>query len=240
MSSKVLLPFFHPFTMIVSGPTSSGKTYFVRQLLENYNQMTTFNGGSGGGRGCDKPEPINVLWSYGQEQNLFKVPMKDVRVQYLEGMIEVEDLKRNGGVPNVVVLDDLMIEAVNNKEITNLFTRISHHLNISVIFIIQNLFVQGREVRNISMNAHYHILFKNKRDREQTSRFGRQLLGKGFGAFFEWAFSKATSRLFGYLVIDNHPRSKEEYQLRSYIFPWENVKGSPVIYIPKKNRNRHV
>jgi len=48
----------------------------------------------------------------------------------------------------------------------DLFTKGNHHKNLSVIFILQNLFHQGRGQCDISLNTNY-IVFKNPRDRAQ-------------------------------------------------------------------------
>ena len=50
---------------------------------------------------------------------------------------------------NLIVFDDQMIDASKDKRIVNLFTRGSHHRNLSVIYIVQNLFHQGKGSRNI-------------------------------------------------------------------------------------------
>ena len=50
---------------------------------------------------------------------------------------------------NVIVFDGQMIDASKDKRIVNLFTRGSHHRNLSVIYIVQNLFHQGKGSRSI-------------------------------------------------------------------------------------------
>ena len=45
---------------------------------------------------------------------------------------------------NLIVIDDQMIEAGKDNRIVNLFTKGSHHRNLSVIYIVQNLFHQGK------------------------------------------------------------------------------------------------
>ena len=41
---------------------------------------------------------------------------------------------------NLIVFDDQMIYTSKDKRIVNLFIRGSHHRNLSVIYIVQNLF----------------------------------------------------------------------------------------------------
>ena len=52
---------------------------------------------------------------------------------------------------NLVVFDDQMIYARKDKRIVNLFTRGSYHRNLSRIYIVQNLFQQGKGSRSISL-----------------------------------------------------------------------------------------
>ena len=61
---------------------------------------------------------------------------------------------------NLIVLDD---QSGKDKRITDHFTKGSRHRNLSVIYIVQNIFHQGKETRNISLNAYYIILFKSPR-----------------------------------------------------------------------------
>ena len=58
---------------------------------------------------------------------------------------------------NLIVFDDQMIDASKDKRIVNLFTRGSHHRNPSVIYIVQNLFHQGKGSRSISLNSLYLV-----------------------------------------------------------------------------------
>ena len=68
---------------------------------------------------------------------------------------------------NMIVLDDLMAQSGRDKRIPNLFTK-GHHRNLSVISIVQNIFYQGKETKNISLDTHYIVLFKSPRDKQQN------------------------------------------------------------------------
>ncbi len=60
----------------------------------------------------------------------------------------------------ILVLDDLLQVAFQSVDVADLFTQISHHLNFSVYFMVQNLFAGGKQFRTISLNYNYFILFK--------------------------------------------------------------------------------
>ena len=68
-----------------------------------------------------------------------------------------------------------MAQSGKNNRISDLFTKGSHPRNLSVIYIVQNIFHQGKEMRNISLNAHYIVLFKSPRDKQQVSMLARQI-----------------------------------------------------------------
>ena len=58
------------------------------------------------------------------------------------------------------IIEDLMTECANNKCLAMLFTKGRHHLNLSVIFIMLNLFYKDSYIRDVSLNLQYLILFK--------------------------------------------------------------------------------
>ena len=65
----------------------------------------------------------------------------------------------------VLVLDDLIEEAGNNKPVLDLFTKESHHHGITVLYLCQELFPPGRFAKTISRNTHYVIALKNPCDK---------------------------------------------------------------------------
>lgn len=44
----------------------------------------------------------------------------------------------------LLVLDDLLLDIVNSKEMEHLFCTVSHHKNISVFFLSQSLYPSGK------------------------------------------------------------------------------------------------
>ncbi|GIX81309.1 hypothetical protein CDAR_405311 [Caerostris darwini] len=118
----------------------------------------------------------------------------------------------------LIVIDDLMSELSSDTKLTKLFTKGGHHRNLSIIFIVQNIFHKGKEMRDISLNAHYLFLFKNPRDRSQIMHLGRQLYPSQT-KFFREVYEDATSKPFSYLLIDLKPDTDDSLRLRSGIFP---------------------
>lgn len=216
--------FKHPFTCMVAGPTSSGKTVLVRRILKNHKLLISVG-----------VEKLKVMWAYGQWQNLYKELIPNVECEYIEGLPSEENIRESS--PHLVVIDDLMTELGGNQKLANLFTKGSHHNNISVIFITQNLFHQGNQMRTISLNCHYPIIMKNPRDKAQIRCFGNQVF-PGKLKFFLEAYEDAAKDSYGYLLIDLTQSTPEKLRLRARITPEEVPKSinspiAPIIYISK-------
>ena len=170
--------------------------------------------------GLIKDPPEVILWFYGEYQPLYDKlsEMRGPIIQFIEGVPESFDIHLNKSKRNLIILDDLMSETANDKKISNLFTKGSHHKNLSVILVSQNLFHQGRESRTISLNSHYLILFKNPRDAAQISYLARQMF-PGNPKLLQEAYADATTKPYGYLLIDLKTTTPESYRLRTQIFP---------------------
>jgi hypothetical protein len=101
-------------------------------------------------------------------------------------------------------------------------------MNLRVIFLSQNLFLQGRQTRTISLNSHYMAIFKNPRDRAQFSFLSRQMF-PGDTKFLNECFTDATSEPHGYLYLDFKQNTPENLRVRTKI-----LENNPVIYLKKK------
>ena len=113
---------------------------------------------------------------------------------------------------NLIVFDDQMIDASKDKRIVNLFTRGSHHRNLRVIYIVHNLFHQGKGNRSISLNSHYLVLFKNQRNKLQILTLAKQMY-PGQTDFFLNQYEEAVNRPFGYLLFDLKTTTQDNCRL---------------------------
>ncbi len=111
-----------------------------------------------------------------------------------------------------------MVQSGKDRHIADLFTKGSHHKNLSVIYIVQNIFHQGRETRDISLNTHYIVLFKSPRDKQQISTLARQIRPGRVQEFMN-AYEEATSRPHGYLMLDLKPTTHDDHRLKTKVLP---------------------
>ena len=118
---------------------------------------------------------------------------------------------------NVLVFDDLMTEAKRDQRIADLFTKGSHHRNISVVYLTQNLFHQGKVCRDIIFNTQYMVLFNNPIDRQQVATLARRIYPSTSTVFMK-RFERATSYPNGHLVIDLKSDTAEKDRLHTEIF----------------------
>ena len=191
-----------PSSMLIVGPSGSGKTHFTERLL--LHNLDLF-----------QSSPKTIHYCYGAWQDGFK-RMKKRGIRSHEGIPELSDLVKWFPQGGILVMDDLMDEGGSDKRVLDLFTKHSHHRNITVLYLCQDMFPAGKYAKSISRNAHYIVAFKNPRDGLGI----RNLLLQSFPAHWRdvlHVFQRATSRPFGYLLLDLHPASSDDVRLYSYI-----------------------
>jgi len=67
------------------------------------------------------------------------------------------------------------MDSAYSTKVSQLFTKESHHRNISLVLFTQNMFHQGPSSRDISLNRKYIVVFKNPRDKSQIVHVARQV-----------------------------------------------------------------
>ena len=200
----------HPFTCMVAGMTGSGKTVWVQSLLQQAQTV------------IDQP-PERIIWCYSQWQNAYtQLLMMIPTIEFVKGIPESleNDTYLDVNIRNLIVIDDQMIEAGKDNRIVNLFTKGSHHRSLSVVYIVQNLFHQGKGNRSISLNSHYLVLFKNPRDKLQILTLAKQMYPSET-AWFIKEYEEAVRRPYGYLFVDLRPTTPDRCRLRTNVLPGE-------------------
>jgi hypothetical protein len=127
---------------------------------------------------------------------------------------------------NLLVIDDLISNCHDDPTLSALFTRGSHHRNVSIILITQNYFWTGSTATDVRRNTTYLCMFRCKQDSLQVARFGQRILPHK-GKYFMQSYNDATSRPHGYLFIDMHNQCPEEFMLRTNI-----IDDHITVYLP--------
>lgn len=200
--------FRSPSSILIAGPSGCGKTAFVTKLLQDPQRYFP-------------QAPARIAYAYGTWQEGFS-SLRKAGVILHEGVPDLCDLSEWFGPSKggILVLDDLMEEGGNDKRVLHLFTQDSHHRNITVLYLCQDLFPPGKYAKTISRNAHYIVVFKNPRDQTGIRTLFLQIYPTAWREALD-VYNKATTRPFGYLMIDLHPASDDTYRLWTHILKGE-------------------
>ena len=186
-----------PARIIIAGYSNSGKTEMCKKIIEIYHEQFQ-----------------HILYCGVDSHSLQSNVEINAKLTVSNEILNPFDYEHLGNI--LFILDDCFVEAVENKNVVDSFTK-GRHKSISNIFITQNMFFTGKHARNISLNCSHYILMRN-RDMGQIETLGRQLYGKGNGSKFLDIYKKALSvNTYGYLLIDLGPNTPESLQLRTNI-----------------------
>lgn len=191
--------FRHPFTAICAGATCSGKSTFISHVISCKKHVIT-------------PVPERVIYSYKAYQPLFD-SLHDV--EFVQGMnFKLDKTKRT-----LLIIDDQFAD--KNDQLIDLFSVKCHHENTSIILVTQCLYYPDKSYRVAVMNSMYMILFKSPRDVSSVSILARQMFSGAKAKAMVKAYDHATSKPYGYLLIDMKPDTPESLRLRSNVLPHE-------------------
>ena len=137
--------FQHPTTVVIAGPTQCGKTHFLAQCLREQRL---------------EPWPERIVWVYGEWQKAYD----ELRNSVVPSISFVHNFNNqlydtfNANTRNMLILDDQMENNVatarRGQGVVKFFTQGSHHRNLTVVYMVQNLFNQDPAMRTVSLNAH--------------------------------------------------------------------------------------
>ena len=137
------LKFKLPFGMIISGPSSSGKSTFLTKLISQAFDLID-------------PKPISILYCYGEMCSIVpEIQRSGVNVY---GGVPTEEIIKRYPKPLLLILDDLLL-TIDEKYLSELFTKKSHHQNFAIIFVTQNLFEKKIKVARQNADRMHNILY---------------------------------------------------------------------------------
>ena len=214
--------------MMLAGPTSCGKSTFVKNLIMSRNILFA-------------ESSLNVYIVCSNVQNMYEdmVKYKNVKKIFYEMPSKEEILKiakigrKTGGT--ILILDDLLSEiAKNNMLIQEIFTEMAHHNKLTVILCVQNLFYQKDIFRTLSLNCGYLVPFKNPRDMKQINSVAYRSFAMDPHVITS-AYQDAAYKPYGYLFLDFTQTTKDFLRIRTDIFPSDIDKSPPAVYLPNND-----
>ena len=191
-----------PCTIMMAGSSGCGKTQLCGRIIGGLERI------------FDRP-PKQIIIAYGRVQNSYDEIQKKatVPVSLVQGL--PDDL--NPPARTLLIIDDLQEYA---DTICDYFTKHSHHSDCDVIYITQNLFLKSPAHRTASLNAHILTIFKNPRDKSQITCLARQVSPTNTNYIMD-AFKQATTKPYGYLMLNLKQDCPDYLRVRDSFFPEE-------------------
>ena len=196
-----------PLTAQLVAMSGAGKTSFMKQFLKHHEQLVN-------------PPFTKKIWVYAEWQVAYD-DMDDVEFVRTLNEDTISREKLGEGSHTALVIDD-MIDEIDEKFMSRLYSKYSHHRFISCFTLLQSLFLTSmRNHRFLSQNTHYLFLWKSPRDYCSVTTLLRQMFGSKSYKYALDAFEDATRPKYGYLLISMCSDTPRELSLRSRILPHE-------------------
>ena len=211
--------FRHPFGMQIIGPTASGKTQWLFNLLKEKEKLI-------------QPTPDFTVLFYEADQEIYhRMTRENLVDQLVEGHPEsYEELKTfltelKGKYNRILAIFDDARLAYDT--LAQLFTVGSAHLSCSAIVLSQQLFGSNEALRVVSANSSYYVLMKSIRNLRGISTLASQISPHSRG-FIVNSFLSSTRQPYGYLILDMKANQSDAVRLRTRIFSHE---GLPLCFL---------
>lgn len=168
-----------------------------------------------------------MIW-YFTEEGAVPRDLEGEGVVFREGAPSLEDYPTATGSDfTLVILDDLLTQL--DKSIVDFFLKGAHHRNLFVFMLVQNIF--SKNLREISLNCHVVVIFKNRRDLRQIKNFCQQCMPGNANSLYAAYLDATSGPGHTYLLFDFHPCTEERLRFRTAILPHE----TQTFYVLKKS-----
>lgn len=193
--------------ILISGSSGSGKSTLVCKLLKHADELFV-----------TAPEKIIYIYKYWDE----KFNDLNETINFLNYIPDEDEIRQmiDGMRHSIIVVDDMLTELQNNTFAVDLFTRISHHLGVTSILILQDHTLGKKHGGTINKNIHYHFLTSGARNANALRTIGMQI---GDYSRLKDAYRQATNELYGYLLISTHPTTDYKQRYKTNILPSDEM-----------------
>lgn len=224
-----------PFCLALAGSSSSGKSHFLFNLVKHRKHLFA--------------EPFHrIIYCHPTEPDLSpgsywsNLKKEYANIEFCIGLPSLTKLDLHSNrLHTLLMMDDLMVQALQSPDILEFATQHSHHRNISCTISLQNYFLPNNKYgRSFIKNCNYRVFFYNRLENRELAIISSQIANCStfFQDNFEFLINKFPNDKSYYLLIDGHYGSSigKSCWCRSKIFPIDD-KGEiiPIVFLKNPN-----
>lgn len=228
-----------PTTIILAGPTQTGKSTIIRKLIKYQDRMFR--------------KPFDrILYFYDTRTKDYDAMEDEIpNIKFIKGLQEDKIAAENfdSQQNNLVIIDDLGKTSLNSLEVDKLFTQTMHHRNVTVILVLHKLVGQHSKYGvEIVENAKCYIFTKHRPASGNVACLGRRIF-PNYKDFVSDAYEQVCrSPHYTHMMVDCGSDVRMELAVRQNIFPEDIcdevdeesakkgivVSKERIVYIPSK------
>ena len=187
--------------IMLGGPSGCGKTTLIYSLLSSPILV---------------PNPFRhrIFFIFKEWQPLYDKlkAMHGERIRFAREYTDKIESQLTPRQPCIIVFDDLM--STVTPRIENLFTTYAHHRKVTVMLVMQNMWLQNKSMVTVRRNIDFLILFDQRQDRLSVKTFANRSYPECTGKFMDCYASAVARSEHGALTCDMRPRSNRQFSLR--------------------------
>lgn len=217
--------FLEPYyKLFVCGPSKSGKTHLVAQLLIN---ESTFS--------ARPSKKIIYVFQYWQAK-LAEIKQLNLVDIFLQGGEELKSrLSEFISTDCLIIFDDQMHSRSSLEYISELFTGEARHNKMSLIYICQRIFHDKAEQRIIRDNSDYFCLFKNPKGGQSIKILSTQMTGDSTLADVYHAATSLSPH--SYILVDCRQQANNTTKYLTNLFTRNHVVTAFVVKMNSYKRS---
>ncbi len=188
--------FYNYSTVVLQGTSGAGKTSLMQKIIEQRQHMFFI-------------PPTKIIYVYNHFQDSYHdMITSGANITFLKSIPSENQLQELCGEHehSLLICDDKLLELGQTSSIAEAFTRLAHHMKMTVFILVQisNL-SKMKYGGEIIKNTHYHILFKSAQMGYIIRALGLRINDyKNLSTAYKLA---TDTENFTYLSVNLHPRA---------------------------------
>ena len=230
--SEDQLKFQVPVRALFVGPSGSGKSTMILNLLQNRHRM--FSKPFLSVLYCCRPNPSSQDAKYYEKLKL-ACPMIIISHEFPN----FKQLTFQEG-DKLVILDDMLLEIVDNRELFVTIIQASAHHSISLMITSQNYYHAGKYYKTLHRNMTEKFIFVDRGEKRWLSTLSAQMFPRKahfLPSVMSWIRANIEGIFNHYFVVDSNPQSTlpDSMTVRTRIFPNEYNQVEPFYFSPSND-----